>query len=105
MKLTVAAQEQVKFLCEKNIGCIGMFFGVFGGGCRGFSIKILLVHKIESRFKEVSKIGEFAIFSDEKSLEILKDTTVDFEKSFQKTGFLFLNTFKKCGCGNSFDGG
>lgn len=76
---------------------------VQGGGCSGMSY----VLNIETEFDEediLLDIPGAMVYIDPYSADILSETTVDFVKTLQREGFVFMNPRANttCGCGSSF---
>ena len=77
--------------------------GVQGGGCSGMNY----VLDIETEFDEediLLDIPGVKVYIDPYSADILNQTTVDYVKSLQREGFVFMNPRANttCGCGSSF---
>ena len=76
---------------------------VQGGGCAGMTY----VLNIETDFDEediLLDIPGATVYIDPYSADILSETTVDFVKTLQREGFVFMNPRANttCGCGSSF---
>ena len=76
---------------------------VQGGGCSGMTY----VLNIEADFDEEDirlDIPGATVYIDPYSADILSQTTVDFVKTLQREGFVFMNPRANttCGCGSSF---
>jgi iron-sulfur cluster assembly protein len=96
-----AAKEKLK---ERGTPDAYIRLGVKGGGCSGFSYVIQYEDD-----KPTDKDLEFDFYGlrvlvDKKSLNYLKGTTLDWEKTLIAQGFKFINPNEKsrCGCGSSF---
>src|SRR6516164_1012718 len=81
----------------------GLRLGVMGGGCSGLSYSI----KFDTQPRERDRIFAFdgvRIFVDPKSFIYLHGMTLDYEETFMRQGFNFINpnSSRSCGCGSSF---
>ncbi len=104
IQVTESAANKIKDgLIKEGYPDGGLRLGVKGGGCSGLNYVI--------RFEEGQKPGDKVfehygarIFVDFKSLLYLKGTTLDWQGSFMKEGFTFLNPNAQntCSCGISF---
>ena len=81
----------------------GLRVGVQGGGCSGLSYAMRLDTRARDRDKVFEEFGA-RIFVDPKSLLYLNGTTLDYEETLMRQGFVFLNpnAARSCGCGSSF---
>lgn len=81
----------------------GLRVGVQGGGCSGLSYAMRLETQARDRDKVIEEHGA-RVFVDPKSLLYLADTTLDFEETLVRQGFVFQNpqATRSCGCGSSF---
>ncbi len=107
IQLTAAAQEQAKALLDKEgESKAGLRVAVIGGGCSGLQYK--LGWDDPSERDEVHKYENgLLVIIDEKSVEFLKETTLEFHNSIERQGFEVVNPNAKgcCGCGKSFNCG
>ncbi|MBI5732941.1 iron-sulfur cluster assembly accessory protein [Candidatus Jorgensenbacteria bacterium] len=103
--LTEKAAEQLRAIMIEHVipEMHALRIGIKGGGCSGFSYVF--------GFDAAPRVGdvifesqELKIFVDERSLEFLKGTTIDFHSDVNGRGFVFKNpnATKSCGCGKSF---
>jgi iron-sulfur cluster assembly protein len=104
--LTEKAAQKIRVLLEKDgvspeIG--GLRVGVQGGGCSGLSYAMRLDTQARDRDKVFEAHGA-RIFVDPKSLLYLSGTTLDYEETLMRQGFVFQNpnSSRSCGCGSSF---
>jgi len=100
-----AAREVNRIREEQQLGEeAGLRLGVKGGGCSGFEYFIDFAEAANPDDKVFESQG-VKVYVDKKSLLYLVNTTVDFEESLTRRGFLFNNPNAKntCGCGISFD--
>src|SRR5215472_3627792 len=104
--LTERAAKQIRKLLEKEgvspeIG--GLRVGVQGGGCSGLSYAMRLDTQPRDRDKIFEEFGA-RIFVDPKSFLYLNGTTLEYEDTLMRQGFVFQNpnAARSCGCGSSF---
>jgi len=81
----------------------GLRIGVQGGGCSGLSYAMRLETQARDRDKVFEEYGA-RLFVDLKSFLYLNNTTLDYEESLIRQGFVFQNpnAARSCGCGSSF---
>jgi iron-sulfur cluster assembly protein len=81
----------------------GLRVGVQGGGCSGLSYAMRLDTRARDRDKIFEAFGA-RIFVDPKSLLYLNGTTLEYEETLMRQGFVFVNpnAARSCGCGSSF---
>lgn len=81
----------------------GLRIGVQGGGCSGLSYAMRLETRARERDQIVEAFGA-RVFVDPKSLDYLKDVTLDYREELMRKGFVFENpqATRTCGCGSSF---
>ena len=80
----------------------GVRAAVRGGGCSGFTYKLLFDNKdVDDR---VIFDKNVEIYVDPKSFLYLMGTQIDFVDELNQSGFKFVNPNAKrtCGCGESF---
>ena len=104
--LTERAAEKIRTLLAKegvSPETGGLRVGVQGGGCSGLSYAMRLEAQARERDKVFEEHGS-RIFVDPKSLLYLSGTTLDYEMSVMRQGFVFQNpnAARNCGCGSSF---
>ena len=104
--LTEKAAEKIRDLLARegvstNTG--GLRVGVQGGGCSGLTYAMRLETQARDRDKVFEENGA-RLFVDPKSYLYLRDTTLDFQESLMRQGFVFQNPLaaRSCGCGSSF---
>jgi iron-sulfur cluster assembly protein len=104
--LTERAARKIRTLLEKE-GVSpdqgGLRVGVQGGGCSGLSYAMRLDNQARDRDKIFEEHGG-RIFVDPKSLLYLNGTTLEYEETLMRQGFVFQNpnATRSCGCGSSF---
>jgi iron-sulfur cluster assembly protein len=104
--LTEKAAKKIRLLLENDgvspeVG--GLRVGVQGGGCSGLSYAMRLDTQARDRDKIFEAFGA-RLFVDPKSLLYLNGTTLDYEETLMRQGFVFQNpnSARTCGCGSSF---
>jgi iron-sulfur cluster assembly protein len=104
--LTEKAAKKIIALLEKDgvspqVG--GLRVGVQGGGCSGLSYAMRLDTQARDRDKIFEEFGA-RVFVDPKSLLYLNGTTLEYEETLMRQGFVFQNpnAARNCGCGSSF---
>ena len=104
--LTERAARQIRMLLEKegvspDVG--GLRVGVQGGGCSGLSYAMRLDTQPRDRDK-IFEEHDARIFVDPKSFLYLNGTTLEYEETLMRQGFVFQNpnAARNCGCGSSF---
>ena len=100
-----AAQKIQELLVKEGVpgGSGGLRVGVQGGGCSGLSYAMRLDTQARDRDKVIEENGA-RVFVDPKSYLYLRDTTLDYEETLMRQGFVFQNpqAARSCGCGSSF---
>ena len=105
-RVTEKAAEKIKQLLVKEgmperTG--GLRVGVQGGGCSGLTYAMRLETQARDRDNVFEDFGA-RVFVDPKSLAYLDETTLDYQVTLVRQGFVFHNprAAKSCGCGSSF---
>jgi len=106
IRLTERAAEKIRALLAKDgvpAETGGLRVGVQGGGCSGLSYAMRLETQARDRDKIFEEYGA-RVFVDPKSLLYLGGTTLDYEVTVIRQGFVFQNpnAARNCGCGSSF---
>jgi len=104
--VTEKAAEKIRELLVKEgvpADSGGLRVGVQGGGCSGLSYAMRLETQARDRDKVIEENGA-RVFVDPKSFLYLANTTLDFEETLVRQGFVFQNpqATRSCGCGSSF---
>lgn len=104
--LTETAAQKIRQLLEKegvSLELGGLRVGVQGGGCSGLSYAMRLDTQARDRDKVFEEFGA-RIFVDPKSFLYLNGTTLEYENTLMRQGFVFQNpnAARNCGCGSSF---
>ncbi|MEQ8766170.1 MAG: iron-sulfur cluster assembly accessory protein [Planctomycetota bacterium] len=100
-----AAKEVVKIREEQSLPeTAGLRLSVKSGGCSGFEYLIDFAQEA-GEGDNIFESNGVPVYVDKTSLLYLVNTTVDFEESLTRRGFLFNNPNASgtCGCGISFD--
>jgi iron-sulfur cluster assembly protein len=104
--VTEKAAKKIIALLEKDgvspqVG--GLRVGVQGGGCSGLSYAMRLDTQARDRDRIFEEFGA-RLFVDPKSLLYLSGTTLEYEETLMRQGFVFQNpnAARNCGCGSSF---
>ncbi len=100
-----AVKEFRKIRSEQDMPeATGLRLGVKSGGCSGFEYVIDFAQG-PSEGDNVFESNGVPVFVDKAALLYVVNTTVDFEDSLTRRGFLFSNPNASgtCGCGISFD--
>ena len=99
--LTESAANRVKTLLSDKEET-GLRAAVRGGGCSGFTYKLLFDSEKDGD-RVISDKG-VQIYLDSKSFLYLMGTEIDFIDELNQSGFKFVNPNAKrtCGCGESF---
>jgi iron-sulfur cluster assembly protein len=100
-----AARKIQELLRKENVPSTsgGLRLGVQGGGCSGLSYAMRLDTQARDRDKVFEENGA-RVFVDPKSFLYLNNTTLDYEETLMRQGFVFQNpqAERNCGCGSSF---
>src|SRR2546423_1136958 len=105
--LTERAARKIRELLEKD-GISpekgGLRVGVQGGGCSGLSYAMRLDTQARDRDKVFEEFGA-RIFVDPKSLLYLNGTTLEYEETLMRQGFVFQNPNAARNCGSCSSAG
>tara|TARA_B100000902_G_scaffold21061_1_gene25361 strand:- start:738 stop:1052 length:315 start_codon:yes stop_codon:yes gene_type:complete len=95
-----AASKMKAMLLEKEE--TGVRAAVQGGGCSGFTYKLLFDNQKDG--DRIINDKGVEIYLDSKSFLYLMGTEIDFIDNLNQSGFKFVNPNAKrtCGCGESF---
>lgn len=100
-----AAKKIQELLVKEGVPGVagGLRVGVQGGGCSGLSYAMRLDTQARDRDKVFEENGA-RVFVDPKSYLYLDNTTLDYEQTLMREGFIFQNpqATRSCGCGSSF---
>ena len=97
------AANRIRDILAKEGGQPALRISVQGGGCSGLSYAMRLDTQARDRDKVFEEFGA-RIFVDPKSLLYLNGTTLEYEETLMRQGFVFQNpnAERSCGCGSSF---
>ena len=101
--LTESAAKRVQDFITKRGKGLGLRLGVKTSGCSGLSYKLEFVDT--KNVDDIEFIShDVRVFVDQKSLQYLDGTSLDYTKEGLQEGFKFINPNVKdeCGCGESF---
>ena len=100
ISFTAAAQEHLASALEEDEM---VRVAVRGGGCSGMSY-VLNMETDRDEEDIILDIPGTIVYIDPYSADILSETTVDYVKTLQREGFVFMNPRANttCGCGSSF---
>ena len=99
-----AAKKIQEMLAKEGLPSAGgLRLGVQGGGCSGLSYAMRLEMRARERDNVFEENGA-RVFVDPKSYAYLDNTTIDYEETLMRHGFVFQNpqATHSCGCGSSF---
>lgn len=102
---TDAACTRIAKLLQTEPEGSAFFIQVQGGGCSGFQYHFDLKTKPpEATTDHVIQRQGAVIVIDDLSLDMLKNSELDYEETLASAGFIVRNpnATAKCGCGNSF---
>jgi iron-sulfur cluster assembly protein len=103
ISLTQSAATRVKSYLEKRGRGVGLRIGVRKSGCSGYAYTIDYADAVEPGDVVFDRDG-VKVIVDERSLDLIDGTEVDFVKDGLNEAFRFRNPNIKgeCGCGESF---
>ncbi len=104
ISLTTSAAERIRSYLERRGHGLGLRVGVRKTGCSGYAYVIDYADSVGSNDKVFEDDG-VKVIVDDKSLELIDGTQVDFVKDGLNEAFKFRNPNIKgeCGCGESFN--
>jgi iron-sulfur cluster assembly protein len=105
INITERAAEAIrKQLIKRNTPDAYVRLGVRGSGCSGFEYVFRFEDDPPREKDLLLQFGNIKVVIDPKSIIYLSGTTLDWESSLLKQGFIFRNPRQKsmCGCGKSF---
>lgn len=103
--LTETAAERVRELLEdSDTPAVGVRVGVKNAGCAGMAYTLDKVTEPNAADDVVSQHG-VTVYVDPKAVLFLLGTTMDFETTKLRSGFVFHNPneVSSCGCGESVE--
>lgn len=103
--VTDHAFEQLQTILRENPGQHekGLRISVESGGCAGLQYGMAFDSRQEG--DEIIERNGVKVFIDAKSLEYLRDSTIDYADGLSGAGFKVHNpnARRSCGCGTSFE--
>lgn len=101
LTLTDAAVTRVREKRETDAKWLRL--GIRGGGCSGFMYNMDFVDEPQPKDRKF-EFDDVRVCVDIKSYLFLAQSTLDFEQTLMRTGFIFRNpdAAKTCSCGESF---
>jgi iron-sulfur cluster assembly protein len=105
IQLTPRAVENGKRkLAEAEGPIVGLRVGVKGGGCSGYTYVFDFTQKVRPGRDVVYDFDGLKVVIDDRSIELLRGATLDWEQRLMGYGFKWVNPNAKsdCGCGVSF---
>lgn len=99
----VAAQKVQEFIAAENLPDAGLRVSVLPGGCSGFEYGLEIEEEILEDDLQFVEHG-VRVVVDPFSAQYLAGVVIDYQSSFQGSGFTFQNpnATGSCGCGSSF---
>lgn len=103
--ITPEAAEQIRIIRRNNQvpDKHGLRIGIQGGSCCGYSYLLAFDDKVEDTDKVLQSEG-ISIYVDERSLEGLIGTTLEYTEGPQGKGFRFNNPNQAQSCGHNNSG-
>lgn len=106
IELTPKAVEMAKKRLDKagEPEAVGLRIGVKGGGCSGYYYVYEVAKKVRPKRDLVFDFDGLTIIIDNRSIELLKGSLLDWEQGLMSYGFKWSNPNANgdCGCGESF---
>ncbi len=106
ISLTDAAAARIREIMAQTSGeaapALGLRVGVKKGGCAGMEYTMLKVAEPDAKDERIDAHG-VSVFVDPSAVLFLIGTTMDFETTKLRSGFVFRNPneVSACGCGES----
>ena len=103
MSLTEAAADRIREIVEDSDEPVaGLRIGVKKGGCAGMEYTMLKVAEPDAKDERIDAHG-VSVFVDPSAVLFLIGTTMDFQTTQLRSGFVFRNPneVSACGCGES----
>ncbi|MDX8391697.1 MAG: iron-sulfur cluster insertion protein ErpA [Mariprofundaceae bacterium] len=104
LQLTDTAAGKILGLLEKqDNAALHLRIFVSGGGCSGFQYGFTFDEEVKTDDTVVESLG-VKLLVDAMSLDLIKDSEVDYQTSLQGESFVIRNpnAGSTCGCGKSF---
>ncbi len=103
IQLTPSAIARVQQFTANDADALGLRFGVKKVGCSGWAY-VVDIAKATSSEDQVFEQDGVKVYVDAKSLAVVQDTQIDFQRQGLNSNFVFNNPNMtgECGCGESF---
>ena len=103
LSLTESAAKRISQQIASDIDAVGLRFVVKESGCSGYSYFMELAKQVEANETTIESRG-IKIVTNQKSLELLNGTQIDYVQEGLNQTFKFSNPKAEahCGCGESF---
>lgn len=103
MALTLTEAAKIRVREKRATPEKWLRLGIRGGGCSGFMYAMDFVDAPQDKDRTFT-FEDVKVCVDIKSYLFLAQTTLDFEQTLMRTGFVFKNpdAAKTCSCGESF---
>ena len=104
ISLSDAAAERIREIVATRENAQGLRVGIKKGGCAGMEYTVDLVTEPSAKDDHIARDGAHVWVAPEAALYLL-GTTMDFETTKLRTGFVFRNPNESsaCGCGESVE--
>lgn len=100
--LTDSAKARLRQIVKLYPEAIGIKISSQAGGCAGNSYNLEIAYDVENDVQSYV-FDDFTIFVPKASLMYVLGSTIDYQETETKAGFVFQNpSLKMCGCGSSF---
>lgn len=101
--VTESAASRIRDMISKRGSGVGLRVGVTESGCSGYKYALDYAEAIAADDTVIER-DEAKVVIDQKSLDIIGDTEVDYVKDGLNQSFKFNNpnAVSECGCGESF---
>jgi iron-sulfur cluster assembly protein len=101
--VTESAASRIRDMISKRGSGVGLRVGVTESGCSGYKYALDYAEAVAADDTVVER-DDAKVVIDQKSLDIIGDTEVDYVKDGLNQSFKFNNpkAVSECGCGESF---
>lgn len=103
LSLTESAAKRISQQISNDIDAIGLRFIIKESGCSGYSYFMELANEISEQETVINCLG-VKIVTNDKSLQLIAGTQIDYVQEGLNQTFKFINpkADAHCGCGESF---